>query len=144
MYGFNPLTPLDLSALLMSGHIYLDCKKKAEFVKQIQEKARLNIERRIEQYAKQANKGRCQVVFKLEDWVWVHMHKEIFPTQWCSKLLPKGDGPFHVLECINDNGYKLDLPNEYNSSATFNVTYLSPFDVVDNPNRIFLINQILI
>ena len=54
------------------------------------------------------------------------MCKERFPTQRHSKLLPRGDGHFQVLECINDNAYKLDLPSEYNVSATFNVTYLSP------------------
>ena len=64
VYGFNPLTPLDLSPLPMSEHVNLDGKKKAEFVKRIHEKARLNIERRIEQYIKQANKGRRQVVFE--------------------------------------------------------------------------------
>ena len=45
-----------------------------------------------------------------------------------SKLLPRGDGPFQVLERINDNAYKLDLPGQYNVSATFNVPDLSPFD----------------
>lgn len=44
-------------------------------------------------------------------------------------MLPRGDGPFQVLERINDNAYKLDLPGEYNVSATFNVTDLAPFDV---------------
>ena len=132
VYGFNPLTPLDLSPLPFSEHVNLDGKKKAEFVKQIHEKARLNIERRTEQYAKQANKGRRQVVFEPGDWVWVHMRKERFPSQRRSKLLPRGDGPFQVLERINDNAYKLDLPGEYNVSATFNVTDLSPFDVGDD------------
>ena len=65
VYGFNSLTPLDLSSLPMFEHVNLDGKKKAEFVKQIHEKARLNIEQRMEQYAKQANKGRRQVVFEL-------------------------------------------------------------------------------
>ena len=60
------------------------------------------------------------------------MHKERFPTQRRSKLLPRGDGPFQVLERINDNAYKLDFPSEYNVRATFNVTDLSPFDVGDN------------
>ena len=60
------------------------------------------------------------------------MHKERFPPQRCSKFLPRGDGPFQVLECINDNAYKLDLLDEYNVSATFNVTNLSPFDVSDD------------
>ena len=52
VYGFNPLIPLNLSLLPMSEHVNLDGKKKAEFVKQIHEKARLNIEQRIEQYAR--------------------------------------------------------------------------------------------
>jgi hypothetical protein len=47
-------------------------------------------------------------------------------------LLPRGDGPFQVLERINDNAYKQDLPGECNVSATFNVTDLSPFDVGDD------------
>ena len=37
-----------------------------------------------------------------------------------------------MLERINDNAYKLDLPGEYNVSATFNVNDLSPFDVGDD------------
>ncbi|KAI9157174.1 hypothetical protein LWI28_017969 [Acer negundo] len=55
VYGFNPLTPLDLIHLPVDEHVNLDGKKKAEFVKQIHEKTRQNIERRTEQYANQAN-----------------------------------------------------------------------------------------
>ena len=62
----------------------------------------------------------------------MHIRKERFPTQRRSKLLPWGDGPFQVLERINDNPYKLDLSREYNVSATFDVTYLSHFDIGDN------------
>ena len=62
----------------------------------------------------------------------MHMRKEIFPAQRRSKLLPRGDGPFQVLERINNNAYKLDFPGEYTVSATFNVTDLSPFDAGDN------------
>ena len=60
------------------------------------------------------------------------MRKEIFPAQRRSKLLPRGDGPFQVFEHINDNAYKLDLPGEYNVSATFNVTDLNLFYVSYN------------
>ena len=49
-----------------------------------------------------------------------------------SKLLPRRDGPFQVLEQINDTVYKLDLPSEYNISATFNVSDLIPFDTGDD------------
>ena len=43
-------------------------------------------------------------------------------------MKPRGDGPFQVLERINDNAYKIDLPGEYNVSATFNVINLSLFN----------------
>ena len=47
-------------------------------------------------------------------------------------MQPKRDGPFQVLERINDNAYKINLPSEYgNVSATFNVADLSLFDVGD-------------
>ena len=60
------------------------------------------------------------------------MYKELFLAQRRSKLLPKGDGPFQVLECINDNAYKLYFHGEYNVSATFNVKDFSLFYVGDD------------
>ena len=138
MYGFNPLTPLDLLPLPVDERTSLDGKHKAELVKQLHEKVKQNIEKRTEQYVKQANKGRKKVVFQPGDWVWVHMRKERFPEQRRSKLHPRGDGPFQVLERFGDNAYRLDLPGEYNVSATFNVSDLSLFDDADlraNPSQ---------
>ena len=60
------------------------------------------------------------------------MRKERFSAKRCSKLLPRGGGPFQVIKRINDNVYKLDLPSKYDVSATFNVTDLSSSDVGDN------------
>ena len=68
VYGFNPLTPLDLTPLHVSEHVNSDGRKKAELVKQIHEKAKFNIERRTKQYAKEANKGRHKLVFEPGDW----------------------------------------------------------------------------
>ena len=60
--------------------------------------------------------------------MWLHLRKERFPQQCKSKLSPRGDGPFKVLEKINDNAYRIELPIEYsNVSATFNVKDLLPF-----------------
>jgi len=39
-----------------------------------------------------------------------------------------------VLERINDNAYKIDLPGQYNVSSTFNVSDLSLFDVDGESN----------
>lgn len=71
-------------------------------------------------------------MFEPGDWVWLHLRKDRFLEKRRSKLLPRGDGPFQVVERINDNAYKLDLPGEYGVSASFNVADLSPFDVGDD------------
>ena len=60
-------------------------------------------------------------------WVWAHMRKKWFPKQRKSKLQPRGDGPFQVLERINSNIYKIDLAGKYDVNATFNVIDLIVF-----------------
>ena len=67
VYGFNPLTPLDILPLPTNEHANLDGKKKADFVKDLHAKVRANIEKKNEQYARQTNKGRVKVVFKPGD-----------------------------------------------------------------------------
>ncbi|RZB41307.1 Transposon Ty3-G Gag-Pol polyprotein [Glycine soja] len=127
VYGFNPLTPLDLLPNV-SVFKHKEGQAKADYVKKLHKRVKDQIERKNKSYAKQANKGRKKVVFEPGDWVWVHMRKERFPEQRKSKLQPRGDGPFQVLERINDNAYKVELPGEYNVSSTFNVSDLSLFD----------------
>ena len=46
--------------------------------------------------------------------------------------MPRGDGPFRVLEKINNNAYKIELPGEYGVSYTFNVSNLSPYLDIDD------------
>ena len=46
--------------------------------------------------------------------------------------MSSAEGPFKVLETVNDNTYKIDLPDDYQVSATFNVSYLSPYEDDDN------------
>ena len=128
VYGFNPLTPLDLFELPVNDRSSLDGKKKAELVKNLHEKVRAEIERKNQKAASQANKGRRKVMFEPGDLVWVHLRKERFPDQRKIKLMPRGDGPFRVLERVNDNAYKINLPGQYGVSATFNVADLTPFD----------------
>lgn len=127
VYGFNPLTPLDLSPLPQAV-FSADGETRAEFVKKLHQQVKENIEKKTEKYREQANKNRKDVTFEPGDWVWLHMRHERFPNQRKSKLSPRGDGPFRVIEKINDNAYKLELPGELNISPTFNVTDLAPFD----------------
>ena len=61
------------------------------------------------------------------DLVWIHLRKERFPSKRKSKLMPRANGPFEVLERVNDNAYKVNLPGYYCVSTTFNVANLSPY-----------------
>ena len=62
VYGFNPLTPLDLIPLPVSEIHSLDGKKKAELVKSIHEKVRSQIAKWNEQVVAYVNKGRRRVL----------------------------------------------------------------------------------
>ena len=53
--------------------------------------------------------------------------KERFPDLRKSKLMPRAAGPFKILEKINDNAYKLELPQDFGVSPTFNISDLWPY-----------------
>ena len=73
------------------------------------------------------DKGRKAINFELGDLVWLHLRKERFPALRKSKLMPRADGPFRVLQQINENAYKLDLPGDFGVSPTFNIADLKPY-----------------
>jgi hypothetical protein len=58
------------------------------------------------------------------DLVWLHLRNDRFPELRKSKLMPRAAGPYKILEKINDNAYKLELPLEFWVSPTFNIADL--------------------
>ena len=56
--------------------------------------------------------------------MWIHLRKERFLSKHKSKLMPRLEGPFVILEKIAPNAYKVDLFGEYGVSVTFNVLTL--------------------
>ena len=76
VYGFNPLTPLDLLPLPMSERVNMDGLKQAEQLHALHQKVRDNIEKITFQFIRHANKGRQKMIFESGDWVWIHMRKE--------------------------------------------------------------------
>jgi hypothetical protein len=128
VFGFEPHTPIDLLSLPLQQQVNLDATKRSNFIKKLHEDTRKNIEKKIAQYVKQANKGRKKIVFQPGDYVWLHLCKDRFPNKCKSKLSPRGDGPFRVLEKINGNACKIELPLDYTDvRSTFNVKDLLPF-----------------
>ena len=41
--------------------------------------------------------------------------------------MPRAAGPYKIIEKINDNAYKLELPPEFRVSPTFNILDLKPY-----------------
>jgi len=125
VYGFNPITHLDLIPLPTSfDFVHKERVSKSQFIKDLQ--VRNQSQSQTEKYVKYDNKGNKARVFNKGDLVWIHLRKERFLHLRKSKLNPHGDGPFQILRKINDNAYQLDLPPEYGVHATFNFTDLVP------------------
>ena len=127
VYGYNPRTPLDLVPIPNPTKFSWEAEKRAKEIQELHTKVRERIEKTNEQAKQQANKHRKDAQFQLGDLVWIHLRKERFPSKRKSKLMPRSDGPFEVIEKIGPNAYKIDLPGEYGVSATFNVADLSPY-----------------
>jgi hypothetical protein len=88
------------------------------------ETTKLNIEKMNEKYQIAGSKVRRKVKLEPRDLVWLHLRKERFPGLRKSKLMFRVDGPFKILEKINDNAYKLELPLEFGVSPTINISNL--------------------
>jgi hypothetical protein len=127
VYGFNPRAPIDLLPLPPFEIVNLDAIQCSEFILKLHETTKLQIEKMNEKYRIAASKGRKEVKLEPGDLVWVHLRKDRFLDLRKSKLMPRAAGPFKVLEKINDNAYKLELPPEFGISPTFNISDLKPY-----------------
>jgi hypothetical protein len=131
VYGLNPISPLDLAPIPATIQFSGDADERAKGIKKLHEQIRGQIEKKNEKYRMQANKHRKPMTFNEGDLVWIHLRKERFPAKRRSKLLPRADGPFKVLQRIGENAYKIELPGEYGVSATFNVSDLAPYEEIE-------------
>ena len=99
VYGFNPLTPLDhLPIPILDEVLCKDGFEKASFIKDLHNHIKLQIEKKVGQYVETANQRRKALIFEPNDWVWLHLRKDRFPSLRKSKLMPRGDGPFQVIK----------------------------------------------
>jgi hypothetical protein len=128
--ALTPISPLDLAPIPTTIQFSGDADERAKGIKKLHEQIRGQIEKKNEKYRMQANKHRKPMTFKEGELVWIHLRKECFPVKRRSKLLPRADGPFKVLQRIGENAYKIELPGEYGVSATFNVSDLAPYEEI--------------
>ena len=127
VYGLNPHTPLDLVPRPLKDVEHPGGAARAEHVRNLHERTKIQLERRAEQLRAQKNKNRKELIFEPGDLVWMHLKKERFPSKRKTKLDPRGDGPFKVLRRIGNNAYQLELPKSYGIHPTINVADLKPY-----------------
>jgi len=127
VYGFNPRAPIDLLPLPTTERIHSDARERADFIRKLHETTKANIESMNEKYRIAGSKGRKEIKLEPGDLVWLHLRKDRFPELRKSKLMPRAAGPYKIIEKINDNAYKLELPPEFGVSPTFNIADLKPY-----------------
>ncbi|KAI4313074.1 hypothetical protein MLD38_037849 [Melastoma candidum] len=127
VYGLNPLVPVELMPASDMRSVSRDAEERVKEMRLLHEKTRAQIEKANQRYTERANRGRRVKIFQPGDLVWIHLRKDRFPGKRKNKLMPRAEGPFKIVERINDNAYKIDLPGDYGVSATFNVQDLMPF-----------------
>nr|KYP34666.1 Transposon Ty3-I Gag-Pol polyprotein [Cajanus cajan] len=76
VYGFNPLTPLDLLPLPNTTLFHKEGVSRVDFIKKYHEKVKSQIVKQTQKYANNNNKGRKKVIFEVGDWVWLHLRKD--------------------------------------------------------------------
>ncbi|KAK1663508.1 hypothetical protein QYE76_051667 [Lolium multiflorum] len=81
VYGFKPITPLDLLPLPIHERVNMEASKRADFVKKIHVKTKELIEKKGKSNAARKNKKRKEMLFKPGDLVWVHFRKDRYEEE---------------------------------------------------------------
>ncbi|KAK1667263.1 hypothetical protein QYE76_055422 [Lolium multiflorum] len=81
VYGFKPITPLDLLPLPIHERVNMEASKRADFVKKIHVKTKELIEKKGKSNAARMNKKRKEMLFKPGDLVWVHFRKDRYQEE---------------------------------------------------------------
>ena len=127
VYGIIPRGPLELSTLPDRTRLHGDATTFVDALVDIHAQAITNLESSSSKYKQAADTHRRRLVFEVGDFVWAYLTRDRMPAHAYNKLKAKKIGPLEVLERINDNAYRLRLPDDINTSDVFNVKYLTRF-----------------
>ena len=81
VYGFNPLSPLDILPLPLQERTNLDATARASYIKKMHEDTRHTIERQVQRLATKLNVNKHPMIFNIGDLVWLHLRKGPLPQR---------------------------------------------------------------
>lgn len=127
IYGLLPRGPIDLASLPDRKRLHGVADDFIDDIHKVHDQVVSNLESSSSKYKAAADSHHRCVVFEVGDLVWAFLTRDRMPTHAYNKLKDKKIGPLTVLEHINDNVYRLQLPDGITTSDVFNVRYLSRF-----------------
>lgn len=134
-YGIIPRGPPDLSSLPDRIHLHGGAEAFVDAVLDTHAQAKASLETSTAKYKTAADSHRRRLVFEVGDLVWVMLTRDRMPAHAYNKLKDKKIGPVQIIERINDNAYRLQLPADMKTSDVFNVKYLSRYFPPDPDSR---------
>jgi len=127
VYGINPFNPINLLPVLTESKLCYENEEWPREMKKLHDHIKAHIKKANAAYKAIPNKHRKHMEFSPAGLVWLHLGKVRFPSRRESELMATRDGPFKVIERIEDNAYKLQLPKDIAVPTTFNIGNLSPY-----------------
>lgn len=110
-------------------------------LKDTHEQVSTNLSHLAQKYKFSADSRRREVIFEPGDLVWVVLTKDRMPLHEYNKLRSRKIRPIQIIERINNNAYRLQLPPDIKTANVFNVKYLKRYlgnDVPDSETNLFL------
>ena len=132
IYETIPRGPVSLSTLPDLTHSHGDATSFVKNLAHVHSETVANLEAATAKYTSAANKRCRRMIFDIGDLVWVYLTRDRLPAHAYNKLKSMKIGPVEILERINDNAYRLRLPDGINTSDVFNVKFLSRYVTSDS------------
>jgi len=131
LLGYNPRSTIDF--LPLPGTNGIAGKRGSDkFIDELamhREDARLAIAKAQQEQSTQYNRRRKSIDLKGGERALVNPHtlEWLEPKKDGAKLNPQWVGPFEILEAVNENVYRLRLPDSYPGSPVINVEHLRKY-----------------
>ena len=127
VYSSVPKGPLDLAVVPQTEKTVKRAVDYAEGLTECHKMVHERLLKSNEKYKQSADLKRRSVRFNEGDLVYAVLTKDRFPVGTYNKLKARKIGPVEIVKRINDNAYKLKLPEDVYTSDVFNVKHLVPY-----------------
>ena len=121
VYGHKPRAPIDLIPMSPLRRASESAETFACRMYDLHKSINNQITMNNAKYKSTTDAHRRYKCFEIGNFVMIRLRPERFPPGTFSKLQARGMGPFEVLSKVGENGYVIDIPNDWGIHSTFNI-----------------------